>query len=79
MGTTIGRMNHAKFNPLFYSLPNILDALLLETTVTQGLGPIVTRCDFTSLKTCIKVLKTKQKKNNTTPKTAQTFNNVQNK
>lgn len=44
----------AKFNPLFYSLPNILASFLFETTVTEVLGPIVTRCNFTSLKTCIK-------------------------
>lgn len=70
----------AKFNPLFYSLRDILASFLFEATVSKVLGPIVTHCNVTSLKTRIKVLKTKQKNPNYhTPKTVQIFNNVQNK
>lgn len=56
----------AKFNPPLYSLPNILASFLFEITIIKVLGPIVTHCDFTVLKTCVKVLKTKHEKNQTT-------------
>lgn len=60
---TIGWMNHAQSLTLCSVHCPILASFLLETTVTKVLSPIVTHCNFISLRTCIMVLKTKQKKN----------------
>lgn len=53
-------------------------SVLFETTVTEGLSTTVTYCNFTLLKTCTEVLKTKQT-NKKPLLTVQTVNNVWNR